>query len=68
MSERFSPRVADNTPVLVARMSVIAGASGAALGAVRGIMYGRDGAPALLAGELARTWFMLSLGFFSASC
>ena len=37
MSERFSPRVADDKPVLVARMSVIAGASGAALGAVRGL-------------------------------
>ena len=68
MSERFWQGVPDDAPMMVARMSVIAGASGAALGAVRGTIYGRTGAPLFLAGELARTWFMLSLGFFSASC
>ncbi|WFD33263.1 hypothetical protein MCUN1_000076 [Malassezia cuniculi] len=46
-------------------MSVIAGASGATLGAVRGVMYGGSGAPAYLAGELGRSWFMLALGFFT---
>ena len=57
--------VPDDAALTVARMSVIAGVSGATLGAVRGVLFGSTVAPTLLAGELARSWFMLSLGFFA---
>lgn len=62
---RLWPHVPDDAALTVARMSVIAGASGATLGAVRGVLFGSTVAPTLLAGELARSWFMLSLGFFA---